>query len=398
MVSQEEAFSKAILAEQYYKSASSKTGSPLKNVQPKNKKEKCLVPRISILQGSIDPNAIVYWDGSCKNGYGLGLGRIIAISSKEHSEMVLDIPEETSSEITLVLRDYLRKITVRGKLTPTYANMLWEQYTEDPTSGTGGFKFTQRYISNGGQYEIYKEGKYTAIDAVEKGVRYLRFYSDMRLPNVPTQVDFIGDMRDSLNNLTGNSSLRQPVRYLLNNQYYYVLRQYGKDTRVNISNNTWWYKSENAISNAKAALSSLNVSDVQLLEARYDDKLLRTPKAPKGIDSTLYYQINNYYTAEMRTKHQQQVATIQAKQQQTEARIAQQLMLEQAIAERRAAAFSAWSANFMNAQQVQMQSTLNMLKPIAMPEVQPINSNIGNYNLYRVQPINDNMGLIRQIR
>lgn len=126
--------------------------------------------------------------------------------------------------------------------------------------------------------------------------------------------------------------------------------------------------------------------------------MLRTAKAPKGIDTALYYQINNYYTAEMRTKHQQQVANIQEEQRQKEVKLTQQFMIEQAIAERRTAAFSAWSANFMNAQQAQMQSTLNMLKPITMPEIQPLNSNIGNYNLYRVQPINDNMGLIRQIR
>lgn len=85
------------------------------HTQPDNKKVECKIP-IMRHPAYKDAEHKVFWDGNCKNGYGIGLGRVIVKGINDHAELLIDLPQNgvIPREILYWYRDYTLNHTEYG--------------------------------------------------------------------------------------------------------------------------------------------------------------------------------------------------------------------------------------------------------------------------------------------
>lgn len=85
------------------------------HTQPDNKKVECKIP-IMRHPAYKDAEHKVFWDGNCKNGYGIGLGRVIVKGINDHAELLIDLPQNgvIPREILYWYRDYTQNYTEYG--------------------------------------------------------------------------------------------------------------------------------------------------------------------------------------------------------------------------------------------------------------------------------------------
>ncbi len=85
-------------------------------VQPKNKKEKCLVPRLFAPASSYTDSDVIYWHGACTQNYATDEGRIILQTADGIIEVILDLAPngDIRSEFFYWLRNYQTNTTEMG--------------------------------------------------------------------------------------------------------------------------------------------------------------------------------------------------------------------------------------------------------------------------------------------
>lgn len=128
--------------------------------QPDNKKVACKIPTIRH-PAFKDVEHKVYWDGNCKNGYGVDLGRIIIKGVYDHAELIIDLPQSgfIPLEYLYWYRNYTENLTEYGiDLTTGESNVAREKINKTPffinssleaSTGDGVYQFEKYIDANG---------------------------------------------------------------------------------------------------------------------------------------------------------------------------------------------------------------------------------------------------------
>lgn len=118
------------------------------SMQPANKKEKCLLP-FMVSEGE---ETKLYWDGACKNGHAVGLGRAVrAIAGKKVAESLVELdPKDHNSLVTYLRYDLTRNESEIGYSILTLKDEKFQGYSatlgiNDLEWNEGTYEFTYRY-------------------------------------------------------------------------------------------------------------------------------------------------------------------------------------------------------------------------------------------------------------
>ncbi|MCL1141779.1 hypothetical protein [Shewanella gaetbuli] len=174
-------------------------------VQPVNKTQECLIEELDDGQYELDSSIQIYWDGQCKDGFAIGIGRAFAIGDYTDMEQIYQVGQlgKAVNHKPVVAIDYIRNTSMRGVIdvenTISFSGHM--QVIEDDTNHFGvinsmgyiendnyaiqissPFDTVNRYMSHRGDGVIYVTEDYSSdFKSIKLKLTFLDFETKINL-------------------------------------------------------------------------------------------------------------------------------------------------------------------------------------------------------------------------
>lgn len=383
-------------------------------LEPTNKKKNSCKIReemdLDLVEG-----AKIYWDGRCKNGYAVGLGKVIIKNEHTQYEIIRDysLDIKKGDKVKFFTRDYAKKQTLRGEATNTEATgeTVWgiaEVIEDNSLENTARIHnvlgYTDKDISIKKAF-LQKDDAYITI--VERGAyRYIQIDANNPTINSPSQIKGIGLVADGpWENSLGAGYFARFAKYVINGKTVFVRSQNGKRELVEIWGDSYLLSQmEYELENAKNIISKFDPSTVTEVENTYISYLNSGKiKKPSKVPNEIYYQMATYYNDDLLKRieltTQKDQLDLASKKQQINS---EQLMLAQKRAIEKAqrdAASDAMLNSIISSGNQMVYRNMPTIQGYQAPSVTPMQPvGAAAVDVYRVQRINDNLYNVKQVR
>lgn len=384
----------------------------LEEVQPKNKQVAC---KVHALDNNSSEGITTYWDGRCKNGFAVGLGKVTYIQGNKVFERILSNNSRSKDVfVNFFARDYSERITYRGQIknenTPkTEYWAITETLQENPLSNEASifreFVYRDAIQIIRKAYHPESDSIFTVVE--RNGLRYIRIEINNPSINAPSLIECLGRVSDgSLSNSIGEGSIPRFSRYIVNGNELFVRMQNGNREIVRITGQTQrWGDATYLLDSANEIINSLDLRNLTTLENSYYQQARKGKfKKPKGLSEDIYNLDKQYYNQaflekvdKTLNKHRQE---LQAKKQRQNQETIEQARLNEIRAARAQASTNAMLNSILQSnEQALSQGMNNLYNNSTIPSVAPLTpTGPGSVDVYNVQRINDNLYGIQKVK
>lgn len=383
---------------------------PQKPTQPKNKTVSCKVP-------SMGQDYTVFWDGSCKNGYAVGLGKITYIHGNDVAERILIAnPNPSNGYSDLYFRDYAKKTTLRGKIRNENSDneKYWaivEILVDNPLTDEAlihkEFVYQDKNKTVRKSYFPHFDGIITTVEI--NGLRYFRVEINNPPINAPSLVEGIGKVSDgSLEESLGigKRNIQRILRLTINGEKYFIRVKNRNKELIHLIGNTFlWTKAETLFETADKNINRLDLGSITSLENLYYKEVYNGKnKRPNGLSKDIYDLNKEYYSQDFFDKvnrtlnnYAQNLHILKQKQNHLELEKARRNSI--AAAKAQASTNAILNSILQSNNQALSQSMQNLNRGYSIPAVSPM-SPVGpaSVDVYNVQRINDNLYGIQKVK